>query len=157
MASAYACSSATAPHESCPMWCFEALQYYPLLSHWKWQVIDDQGVNRTPKPLTAILPSAALRQARGIAPEEGGTLGSEASFDGLAERGGCLSSSGFSRGWFSEIPSGGLTPAAETSAVDFDKGKVHGCNMHMWLSLHIGHNLQQPATLSARQACQIRA
>jgi hypothetical protein len=94
-----------------------------LHSYLTSQVIDDQGVNRTPKPLTAILPSAALRQARGIAADEGGALGSEASFDALAERGGCLSSSGFSRGWFSEIPSGGLTPAAaEANAMELDRG-----------------------------------
>jgi hypothetical protein len=67
------------------------------------QLIDEQGVNRTPKPLVAIVTSAALRQARGIVTEES-VAGSDAG-DSLFGEG--LSSAGFSRGWFD---SGTATP-----------------------------------------------
>ncbi|WIA16426.1 hypothetical protein OEZ85_013115 [Tetradesmus obliquus] len=67
------------------------------------KLIDEQGVNRTPKPLVAIVTSAALRQARGIVTEES-VAGSDAG-DGLFGEG--RSSAGFSRGWFD---SGTATP-----------------------------------------------
>jgi hypothetical protein len=67
------------------------------------QLIDEQGINRTPKPLVAIVTSAALRQARGIVTEES-VAGSDAG-DGLFGDG--ASSAGFSRGWFD---SGTATP-----------------------------------------------
>jgi hypothetical protein len=84
----------------------------PLLTCTR-QVIDEEGVNRTPKPLTAIVPSIALRQAK--LAEDGNMLAGEVSCDGLADRG-LLSSSGFSRGWFSEAPSGAMTPSGDGRA-----------------------------------------
>lgn len=68
------------------------------------QLIDEQGVNRTPKPLVAIVTSAVLRQARGIVTEES-VAGSDAG-DALFGGDG-LSGAGFSRGWFD---SGTATP-----------------------------------------------
>jgi len=67
----------------------------------------------TPKPLVAIVTSAALRQARGIASEESGigSENSEAMFGGDL-----LSSTGFSRGWFD---SGLMTPQ-EASGIELD-------------------------------------
>lgn len=76
------------------------------------QLIDEQGVNRTPKPLVAIVTSAALRQARGIATEES-VMGSETS---EAMLGDMLSSTTFSRGWFD---SGTATP--QEGEADFQR------------------------------------
>jgi hypothetical protein len=87
------------------------------------QVIDEEGVNRTPKPLTAIVPSIALRQAK--LAEDGNMLGGEVSCDGLADRG-LLSSSGFSRGWFSEAPSGAMTPSGDGRASEAGGGLKEG-------------------------------
>eukprot|EP00775_Hariotina_reticulata_P012390 gene12390-12525_t len=77
------------------------------------KLIDEQGVNRTPKPLVAIVTSAALRQARGI-PAEESVIGSEPSEAVFGND--LLSSAGFSRGWFD---SGQATPQ-EASAIDLD-------------------------------------
>jgi hypothetical protein len=82
------------------------------------QLIDEQGVNRTPKPLVAIVTSAALRQARGIVTEES-VAGSDAG-DALFGEG--LSSAGFSRGWFD---SGTATPQ-EAEPQDYQGKRVLG-------------------------------
>jgi hypothetical protein len=69
------------------------------------QVIDIDGVNRTPKPLVAIVQSAALRQATGLLSDDaGGTPGVGGDGDGFVQ---LLNSTGFSRGWFD---SGAATP-----------------------------------------------
>ncbi|KAF8065565.1 Wdr78 [Scenedesmus sp. PABB004] len=70
------------------------------------KLIDEAGVNRTPKPLVAIVGSPALRAARGLGTEES-VLGSEASDALLGDR---PSSAGFSRGWFD---SGAATPGGD--------------------------------------------
>lgn len=75
------------------------------------QVIDEDGVNRTPKPLVAIVTSAALRQARYLGMQES-ALGSESSEALLGE----MSSSGFGRGWFD---SGTITPQESATELDF--------------------------------------
>lgn len=75
------------------------------------QVVDDQGVNRTPKPLVAIVTSAALRQARYLGMQES-ALGSETSEALLGE----MSSNAFSRGWFD---SGTVTPQESSNDLDY--------------------------------------
>eukprot|EP00879_Flechtneria_rotunda_P018533 GHRR01019446.1.p1 GENE.GHRR01019446.1~~GHRR01019446.1.p1 ORF type:complete len:315 (+),score=69.47 GHRR01019446.1:2383-3327(+) len=76
-----------------------------------FKVLDEQGMNRTPKPLVAIVTSAALRQARGIATEDSVVVSepSDANF-------GDMLSGGFSRAWFD---SGTQTPQ-EASVADLD-------------------------------------
>jgi len=79
----------------------------PPLHH---QVIDIDGVNRTPKPLIAIVPSAALRQAKGLLSDDTAAAGGNA--DGFVQ---LLSSANFSRGWFDSgvaTPVGGEQSAA---------------------------------------------
>lgn len=76
------------------------------------QVIDEEGVNRTPKPLVALVTSAALRQARYLGMQES-VAGSEASEALLGE----MSSSAFGRGWFD---SASVTP--QDSSADLDYG-----------------------------------
>ncbi len=79
------------------------------------RVIDAHGVNRTPKPLVAIVPSQALRQAKALTlGDDTGTLGSEQSFDGFMGR---LSSTSLGHaGWFSAAGSGMQTPLANDPA-----------------------------------------
>ncbi|KAF6261369.1 hypothetical protein COO60DRAFT_1625359 [Scenedesmus sp. NREL 46B-D3] len=85
------------------------------------QLIDEQGVNRTPKPLVAIVTSAVLRQARGIVTEES-VAGSDAG-DALFGGDG-LSGAGFSRGWFD---SGTATPQ-EVDPQDYQGRVMVPCN-----------------------------
>lgn len=89
--------------------------WYPALL---LQLIDEQGINRTPKPLVSIVTSAALRQARGLVTEES-MLGSETSEAMMGDR---LSSSGFSRGWFDS----GLTTPQESDG-DFQRKTSRMC------------------------------
>lgn len=83
-----------------------------LENNCKKQVIDVDGVNRTPKALLAIAPSAALRHAKGLLSDAdaggGGDLSNAA--EGFAQ---LLSSANFSRGWFDSGPA----PGAEASTV----------------------------------------
>lgn len=103
---ALACSAAACPAAS------EVAQAPSSILHGTpLQVIDEDGVNRTPKPLVAIVTSAALRQARYLGMQES-ALGSESSEALLGE----MSSSGFGRSWFD---SGTITPQESATELDF--------------------------------------
>ncbi|GMH39829.1 hypothetical protein BSKO_07733 [Bryopsis sp. KO-2023] len=73
--------------------------YGRILINWELclQVIDDEGVERTPKPMLSLKPSVMHHNMSGFGPEESGTPTSEMS-DNFLER---MSSTGFSRGMFS--------------------------------------------------------
>jgi hypothetical protein len=68
-------------------------------------------VNRTPKPLVAIVTSAALRQARYLGMQES-VLGSDASEALLGE----MSSTAFGRGWFDSVS---VTPQESSNDLDY--------------------------------------
>lgn len=76
-------------------------------------MVDDQGVNRTPKPLVAIVTSAALRQARYLGMQES-VLGSETSEALLGE----VSSTAFGRGWFDSTS---VTPQESSNDLDYSR------------------------------------
>lgn len=61
------------------------------------QVFDDEGVERTPRPMLYLKPSGALKTS-GSGPEDGGSPRSELS-DNFLDR---MSCTGFSKGMFSE-------------------------------------------------------
>lgn len=84
------------------------------------QVVDDQGVNRTPKPLVAIVTSAALRQARYLGMQES-VLGSESSEALLGE----MSSNAFGRGWFD---SASVTPQESSNDLDDSCERRESCS-----------------------------
>lgn len=101
----------------------------PLLHITPTQVVDDQGVNRTPKPLVAIVTSAALRQARYLGMQES-VLGSETSEALLGE----VSSTAFGRGWFD---SASVTPQESSNDLDYSRECSH---VHRVLRMaHIHH------------------
>lgn len=95
-------------------------------------MIDDQGVNRTPKPLVAIVTSAALRQARYLGMQES-VLGSETSEALLGE----VSSTAFGRGWFD---SASVTPQESSNDLDYSRecAGVAGNNWQAHTGLHAG-------------------
>lgn len=91
------------------------------------QVIDDQGVNRTPKPLVAIVTSAALRQARYLGMQDS-VMGSESSEALLGE----MSSTAFGKGW--GFDSGTVTPQESSADLDYSRGcngflRLGACNV----------------------------
>ena len=87
------------------------------------QVIDVDGVNRTPKPLVTIVPSAALRQAKGLLSDDAAATPRGGEGDGFVQ---LLSSAGFSRGWFD---SGAATPLGGEASVASAAGeRPHTCN-----------------------------
>lgn len=70
-------------------------------------------MNRTPKPLVAIVTSAALRQARYLGMQES-VLGSETSEALLGE----VSSTAFGRGWFDSTS---VTPQESSNDLDYSR------------------------------------
>ncbi len=96
-------------------------------------MIDDDGVDRTPKPLMSTKPSV-LKGVGGGAAEDGSTPNSEAS-DFFMDR---MSSAGFNRGSFnrgwSEAGSGLMSPKSEAGDDDYDTSEWEG--MHSEGFLH---------------------